>query len=93
MSKEVKITPKEIAKAIEYLLDENEQLKVELQEANYNIIWWSNRFNAVERDNKQLKEGKKKIIEYIKENDYHYMNEYALERFRNNLLEILGGKE
>ncbi len=34
-----------------------------------------------------------KAIEYIEENNFHYMNEYALERFRNDLLNILQDKE
>lgn len=45
-----------LIKIVKSLQQENKQLKEELQEANDNIIWWSNRFNAVERDNKQLKE-------------------------------------
>ena len=60
---------------------------------------WENPINALNQfyyEHYELLEAKEKIdkaIEYIKENDYHYMNEYALERFRNNLLEILGDKE
>lgn len=46
---------KKVKDYITNLQQENKQLKEELKEANDNIIWWSNRFNAVERDNRQLK--------------------------------------
>lgn len=93
MSKEVQITPKDIAKAIEYLLDENEQLKVELQEANDNIIWWSNRFNAVERDNRQLKEDKKKVWEWVIYKQQHSIEPVISTDELDEILEILGDKE
>ena len=44
----------------------NKQLKAELQEANDNIIWWSNRFKAVQRDYENLKEKIDKAIELTK---------------------------
>ena len=87
----------------------SEEEKAELEELYENSEWWHNRFNAVQRDyenvmiankmleqeNKQLKEDKKKVIEYIKQynldgvklnSDYFY--DCLVE-----LLEILGDKE
>lgn len=47
-----------------------EQLKKELKEANDSISWWSNRFKAVERDNKQLENIIKEAINKLKEHRY-----------------------
>jgi len=33
---------------------EIEELKAEIKELNDSSVWWSNRFNAVERDNERL---------------------------------------
>ncbi len=77
---------KELIDYYKNMEQENKQLKVELQEANDNIIWWSNRFNAVERDNKQLKEDKKEAIKYINRTQMP-------EGYKKILLEILGDKE
>lgn len=44
-----------------------EQLKNNYIEANENITWWTNRFNAVERDNRNLKNNRDKAIEYLEE--------------------------
>ncbi len=44
-----------------------EILEEELKSANEEITWWSNRFKAVERDNRQLKKDKKKAIELLDE--------------------------
>ena len=43
-------------------LKENEE---ELKSANESITWWSNRFKAVERDNKKLNEALEKISIYV----------------------------
>ena len=60
------------AEAIYLLEKENKQLKEELVSANESITWWNNRFNAVTRDNKQLKEEKRKVRDYINK---HCVNE------------------
>lgn len=57
-----------LIKIVKSLQQENKQLKEELQEANDNIIWWSNRFNAVERDNKQLKSILTELEEWLENN-------------------------
>ena len=49
------------------LQQENKQLKEELVSANESITWWNNRFNAVTRDNKHLKDNWNKLKDYIKE--------------------------
>lgn len=36
-------------------------LQQELQEANDSIIWWSNRFKAVKRDNRKLKQENERL--------------------------------
>lgn len=48
------------------LQQENKELKEELVSTNESITWWNNRFNAVTRDNKQLKDNWNKLKEYIK---------------------------
>ena len=55
--------------------DEIEELKADIEEYRDSTTWWSNRFNAVERDNRELRkeiERLKSIIkevrEYIEEN-------------------------
>ena len=60
------------AEAIELLEKENKELKEELVSANESITWWNNRFNALTRDNKQLKEEKRKVRDYINK---HCVNE------------------
>ena len=71
----------------------SEEEKAELEELYENSEWWHNRFNAVERDNKNLKQRIDKAIEYnksiLKENWYGgNEKEYAKKN-----LEILGEKE
>ena len=51
----------------EEILNYIEQLEKELKEANESITWWSNRFKAVERDNKQLENIRKEAIKFINE--------------------------
>ena len=82
------------------LLKAYKDLQVELKSANEEITWGSNRFNAVERDNRQLKEDKRKAIDYINKRMVHE-GEYYIRKayhFRNteygkDLLQILGDKE
>ena len=49
---------------IEQLQQENQELKEELVSANESITWWNNRFNAVTRDNEQLKNKIKELVKY-----------------------------
>lgn len=53
------------------LFDRIFELEAEIQESNDSVTWWINRFNAVERDNRKLKEGnerlKKELNKHIKE--------------------------
>lgn len=47
------------------LLSYIEQLEADYKEANDSITWWKNRFNVVERDNRDYKSRIDKAIEYI----------------------------
>ena len=49
---------------IEQLQQENQESKEELVSANESITWWNNRFNAVTRDNEQLKNKIKELVKY-----------------------------
>ena len=44
---------------------ENEQLEAEIKELNDSITWWTNRFNAVERDKRDYKTRIDKAIEIL----------------------------
>ena len=55
-------------KDIKAVLDYITNLQEEVKEANENAEWWSNRFNALSRDNKNYKSRINKAIEYIKQN-------------------------
>ena len=46
------------------LKEKNQELKEELVSANESITWWNNRFNAVTRDNEQLKNKIKELVKY-----------------------------
>ena len=52
---------------IQDLLDYITNLQQEIKETNDSITWWTNRFKAVERDNKELKQENEKLKETIKE--------------------------
>jgi len=53
--------------AVDYRLsqEQNEQLETDYKEANESVTWWANRFSAVERDNRNLKNNRDKAIEVI----------------------------
>lgn len=73
---------KENKRKIDDLRYQNKQLETELKEANESITWWTNRFNAVERDNKNLQNNRDKAIAFINENWGHWCSnhyEYATE--------------
>lgn len=57
----------QLEKYIEVKEQECDELTEDLTEANESIIWWTNRFNAIERDNKILQEKIDKAVKYIKE--------------------------
>lgn len=81
---------------IELINDYIQELEAQVQELNDDAIWWTNRFNALERENKQLKERIDKTIECINENTYLGDGEYTNHcdmLSRNELLVILGDKE
>lgn len=52
-------------KELKILLSYIEQLENDYKEANESITWWTNRFSAVERDNRNLKNNRDKAIEVI----------------------------
>lgn len=70
-----------------------EYSKEDIIEMQDSITWWTNRFNAVERDKRELKTKIDKAIQYIK---WHYdlgtKEETSFCILRDNLLEILGGE-
>ena len=52
---------------LKLLLSYIEQLETDYKEASESVTWWQNRFNAVERDKKQLENNRDKAIDYIEE--------------------------
>lgn len=66
----------------------NNEIKEILE--NENVIYFISDLINEKNDYKLRIE---KAVEYIEKNDYHYMNEYALKRFRNDLLNILNGRK
>ena len=65
-----------------------EELEEELKNANESITWWTNRFNAVERNNKIYKERIDKAIKYIKEYNYYEWNINRNEEGKLNAIPI-----
>lgn len=62
LKNEYGMTYKELQRCHDFRCDEVlkqdkeiESLQQEIKELNDDIIWWTNRFNAVERDNRELK--------------------------------------
>ena len=47
--------------------DEIEELKADIEEYRDSTTWWSNRFNAVERDNRELGKEIERLHSIIKE--------------------------
>lgn len=60
------------------LLSYIEQLEADYKETNDSITWWTNRFNAVERDNRDYKSRIDKAIEYINKNIAIYHKQLPL---------------
>lgn len=55
--------------------DEIEELKADIEEYRDSTTWWSNRFNAVERDNRELRKEIERlhfIINEVREYINHY---------------------
>lgn len=51
------------------VINNNQELKTELKESNDSVIWWSNRFNAINKQNEELKkqlENTNEQIEYLR---------------------------
>ena len=71
-----------------------EKLEKENQELNDSITWWTNRFKAVERDNRELHEKIDKAIEFIKRSAGYkgICTQPETDTF-SKLLEILGDKD
>ena len=67
-----------------------EQLKVDLQEANDNITWWTNRFKVVERKSEKLTNNWNELEEFIK-NHYivgHTIQNASLQDISRKMKEI-----
>ena len=73
-----------LAEELEKERKKNKELKADLKEANESITWWTNRFNAVERDNREIQNRIDKAVEYI---ELGLANEEEAEE----LLDILEG--
>lgn len=58
---------KELQEEIERQSKAQVILDDEIAEANESITWWQNRYNAVERDRKQLENNRDKAIKYLEE--------------------------
>ena len=50
---------------IKQILDYITNLQQEIKEANDSITWWTNRFKAVERDNRELKQENERLKEEL----------------------------
>jgi hypothetical protein len=76
-------------------LEEIEELKAEIKELNDSSVWWTNRFNAVERDNREYRARIDKAIEYIKANKIFDDIEVArvIDKYEKILLNILQGSD
>lgn len=48
-----------------------EQLEADYKEANESVTWWQNRYNALERENKNLKNNRDKAIEFINSEEFN----------------------
>ena len=78
-------------------MSEIEELKADIEEYRDSTTWWSNRFNAVERDNRELKKEIDRLHSIIKEVREYIEKElsgYAPRDFRDlvdgySVLEIL----
>ena len=49
------------------ILSENVELQEELKSANESITWWTNRYSAIQQENKELKER----LEYLESKVEH----------------------
>lgn len=94
LEKELKEEQEDNYKQSEWLVKKQkkiEQLETDYKEAIESVTWWRNRYNAVERDKKQLKNNRDKAIEYnknvLKENWY---GGYEKENAQKNI-DILKG--
>ena len=72
-----------------------QELETQVQELNDDAIWWVNRYNAVQRDYKNLQQRIDKAIELLKGSAMFYCEEDRqwLEELFKRILEILGDKE
>ena len=86
MNKEDIINPLELDALCEHLLQENKELKD-------SITWWSNRFKAIERDNRVLKEKINKAINCINNLDKEDINIYQEDKYWAYILYILKGDD
>ena len=84
------------------LLNYITNLQEELKETNESLTWWTNRFNAVERDNKELKQENQKLVKVIDELEEYILNHYivghtiqnaSLDDILNKLTELKGGSD
>ena len=77
----------EVYDELEKALKEIEELKAEIKELNDDNVWWTNRFNAVERDNRELKqviERQDKEIDRLNKEIERLQNDCEMEQIQAN---------
>lgn len=91
----IQMLPKEAIKLENYITN----LQEELKETNESLTWWTNRFNAVERDNRKLKQENQKLVKVFDELEEYILNHYivghtvqnaSLDDILNKLTELKG---
>ena len=83
-------------KGINKVEDYITNLQEELKSANESITWWQNRFNAIERDNKNYKSRCDKAIDILEELIAEFqLNDYItdFDKKMNKPLNILQGSD
>ena len=72
-----------------------EIINAEIETLNESITWWSNRFNAVERDNRELRKEIEKLnkalqsINKILQNEYNELTDYTGYIYKTDLINKL----
>ena len=57
------------------LKKKNKQLETDYKEANESVTWWGNRYNAIVKQNGEVKKQKDDVVEYIKK----YLHEHIID--------------
>ena len=92
-AREEKATLKLNEIACKTILSYIEQLETDYKEANESVTWWTNRFNAIEKDNRNLKNNRDKAIDELSYMSTDaYVEDYDIrDKHWNLLMNILKG--